>query len=460
MKPIERKIFNFPVVIGWLCLLLLIVDLAIAVAFVKNKCFFNESWISYFLYVMDTITLWTGRMFWTVAILFVIVRGVLKGKPSSLPSSDKIIEVVVYILRFFRLPKPRVSVPSVVVLSFTGYVLVHFFPISFPYIPPSSSILVTQDEREIYAIDETAGKIVIFERKPEGGGGLKKKMEVDLNRSGTKVRPQRLAISPDGNFIYVTNPSADEIIIIDRGHNNAVLDHRISVGRLPRSIAFTPDGSKAYVSNEGPIPQGSISIIRVVDDKKKYVHQVIENKKITGINCPQGMAIPYDGKKLYVASQCGINEDPVFVIDTVTDEVLKHETIGKMQVGVNVALSPRHHKLFVARGNYPSRDNIKKRVGSPFSIIDTRKREELRTHTLQTSVNFVVVTPDERYALVGNGNNITVFDTKTNLELKTFTPRKASPIGIAVSKDNSVFVLYPEMEVFTFGLSGLLPTKS
>lgn len=458
MKPIERKFFNFPVVIGWLCLLLLITDLAIAVAFVKNKWFFNELWMSYFLYVMDTITLWTGRVFWTVVILFVIVRGVLKGKPSPLPSSDKIIEVIVYILRIFRLPKPRVSVPGVVLLSIMGYVLVHFFPTSFPYIPPSSSILVTQDEKEIYAVDETAGKIVIIERKPEGGGGLKTRMEVDLNRSGAKVRPQRLAISPDGNLVYVTNPSADEIIIIDRGHNNEVLPHRISVGRLPRSIAFTPDGTKAYVSNEGPIPQGSISIIRVVDDKKKYVHQVI--KKITGVNCPEGIAIPYNGKKLYVASQCGINEDPVFVIDTVTDEVLKHETIGKMQVGVNVALSPKHHKLYVARGNYPWRDNVEGRVGSPFSIIDTRERKELRTHTLQTSVNLVVVTPDEQYVLVGNGNNITVFDTKTDLELKTFTPREESPIGIAVSKDNSVFVLYPEMQIFTFGLSGLLPTKS
>lgn len=458
MKLIGRKIFNFQVITGWLCLMLLITDLALAVALTKNNFFFTESWMSYFVYVMDNITLWTGRVFWMVVIIFVIARGVLEGKTSPLPSSDKIIAAAVYILRIFHLPKPKISIPGVIILLITGYVLLHFFLTPFPYIPPSSSILVTQDEKEIYVVNEKDGKIIIIERKPEGGGGLKTKKEIDLNYSDSKVKPQRLAISPDGKFVYVTHPGGNEVIVIDRSQNNTFFC-RISVGKLPRSIAFTPDGTKAYVSNEGPIPQGSISVIRVVDDKKelvkKYVPQVI--KTITGVNCPEGIAIPYNGKKLYVASQAGSNEDPIFVIDTVTDKILKRETIGKMAVGENVALSPKHHKLYVARGNYPSRDNVKGRIGSPFSIIDTREHKELHTHTLQTSVNLVVVTPNEQYVLVSNGNNITVFDTTTDLELKTFTPREAIPIGIAVSKDNSVFVLYPNMEIYTFGLSGLLP---
>ncbi|MFQ5686591.1 MAG: YncE family protein [Candidatus Scalindua sp.] len=447
-----------PAVLGFLCLFVLIADLALTFVLVKNRWFFTESWSSYLLGMMDTITLWTGRIFWTIVVILVIARGILKGKPSRLPSTDRIIEVFVNVLRSLLPPRLVFSVPTFIVLLIVVFMLIKFLPSHFPYVPPASAILVTEDEKEIYAVDEVAGKIVIIERKPVGGGGLKTKMEVDLNRSGVQVRPQRLAISPDGKFVYITNPSADEIIIIDRGHNNTVLEPR-SVGRLPRSIAFTPDGTKAYVSNEGPIPQGSISVIRVIDEKKNHVHQVIRNKAITGVNCPEGIAIPYNGRKLYVASQCGINEDPVFVIDTVTDKVLKHETIGKMQVGVNVALSPQHQKLYVARGNYPWRDNIKRRVGSPFSIVDTLTRKVLRTHTLQTSVNLVVVTPDEQYVLVGNGNNITVFDTKTDSELKTFTPREASPLGIAVSKDNAVYVLYPGMEVFTFGLSGLLPIK-
>jgi DNA-binding beta-propeller fold protein YncE len=149
-----------------------------------------------------------------------------------------------------------------------------------------------------------------------------------------------------------------------------------------------------------------------------------------GVNCPEGLAIPYNHSRLYVASQCGLNEDPVFVIDIVKDQVLKSETIGEMQVGVNVAVSPQHQKLYVARGNFQSRDAVTGRVGSPFSIIDIGRRppKEVLTYILDTSVSLVVVTPDEKYVLVGNGQKITVFSTRTDAELKTFQ-LEASPLG-------------------------------
>lgn len=444
------------IALGSICLLLVVVDLLLITVVVKKVWFLTESWSSYLLEVMDALTLWTGRAFWTIVIVIIITRGVLKGRLSPLPSSDKIIEVFVSIVRTLLPPQLKVSAPVVIALLTGAYVLTELLPTAFSYIPPASAILVSPDEREIYAVDETAGKIVIIERQPEGGGGLKTKAEIDLNRSDAHVRPQRLAISPSGNIIYVTNPSADEVIVIDRAHNNAVLPQRISVGRLPRSIAFTPDGAKAYVSNEGTIPQGSISVIRVVDAKRNYIHQV-SKEPIRGVNCPEGLAMPYNDSRLYVASQCGINEDPVFVIDIVKDEVLKNETIRNMQVGVSVAVSPQHQKLYVARGDFPSRDSVTGRVGSPFSIIDIRTRpsKEIRTYTLDTSVNLVVVTPDEKYVLVGNGQKITVFSTRTDAELKTFQ-LEASPLGIAASKDHSIFVLYSGMRIFTFGLSGLI----
>ena len=447
------------IVLGSICLLLLVVDLGLITVITKNRWFLTETWPQYLLGAMDTLTLWTGRAFWTIVILFVIARGILIGRTAPLPSSDKIIETVVGTVRKFLPPELTVTIPGVIALLTTAFVLIRFLPSTFSYIPPASAIVIAhdKDEKEIYAVDEVNGKVVVIERQPEGGGGLKIKAEIDLNRSDARARPQRIAISPDGNIAYVTNPSADEVIIIDRAHNNAVLPQRISVGRLPRSIAFTPDGTKAYVSNEGPIPQGNISVIRVIDAKNNYVHEV-NKEPIRGVNCPEGLAVPYNGSRLYVASQCGINEDPVFTIDIVRDQVLRSETIKEMQVGVSVAVSPQHHKLYVARGNFPSHDTTTGRTGSPFSIIDIRTRppKEVRTYTLDTSVNLVVVTPDEKYVLVGNGQNITVFSTETDTELKTFE-LNASPLGIAASKDNSIFVLHPNMKIFTFGLSGLVP---
>lgn len=87
---------------------------------------------------------------------------------------------------------------------------------------------------------------------PANGGGLKTKARIDLNRSGTAAHPQRLALNPATNILYVTDPLSDEVIAIDRGHNNEIIG-RIAVGRLPRSIVFASNGEKAYVSNEGPV---------------------------------------------------------------------------------------------------------------------------------------------------------------------------------------------------------------
>jgi len=278
---------------------------------------------------------------------------------------------------------------------------------------------------------------------------LKTKDILDLNRSGSAAHPQRLALNPDTNVLYVTDPLLDEIIVIDRGHNNAI-QTRIPVGRLPRSIVFTPNGDKAYVSNEGPIPQGTIS---VVDARN---HRVL--RTIKGVNTPEGLALDPSNHRVYIASQSGYGEDPVFVIDTVHDEVLEEETIDKMAVGVGIAVSSKHRKLYVARGNFPYRDPVTGHEGSPFSIVDLSTRRELRTYALHTSVNLAVLTPDEDYVLVANGEQISIVDTSSDLVVKTFK-FGASPIGIAVSSDKAVYLLLPNMEIKLLGLGGLASKK-
>ena len=160
----------------------------------------------------------------------------------------------------------------------------------------ASPILITPDEREIYCVVETKGAIAVIENMPVAGAGLKTKAIIDLNRSGSTARPERLALNPAGTTIYVTDPPSDEVIVIDRGHNNAVVD-RIVVGRIPQSIVFTPDGKKGYVSNQGPIPLGTISVI---DTKTNRVVRTIR-----GMNIPEGLALNPKTNRLYVTSQGG-----------------------------------------------------------------------------------------------------------------------------------------------------------
>jgi YVTN family beta-propeller protein len=318
-------------------------------------------------------------------------------------------------------------------------------PAHFFYAPAASAILVTPDGREIYAADTENGSVTVIENMPHCGGGLKTKARIDLNRSGTPAHPERLALNPETNIIYVTDPRSDDIILIDRGHNNQIAG-RIPVGRLPRSIVFTSTGEKAYVSNEGPIPQGSISVIDAQN------HRVI--RQIRGVNTPEGLAISSGDHRLYVASQSGYGEDPVFVIDTLEDRVLEDEAIVGMAVGVSVAASSKHHKLYVARGNFSHRDPETGYSGAPLTVIDLLTRRELRTHTLHMSVNLAVLAPSDDCVLVGNGEQITIIETAGDMIVRSFG-LGAAALGIAISRENAVYVLLPGSQIKLFGLSGL-----
>src|SRR5205807_6203213 len=61
------------------------------------------------------------------------------------------------------------------------------------------------------------------------------------------LSPSDLAISKDGRILYVVCEGSDELLAID-SQTNAVL-HRVTVGRVPRTVALSSDGSLAYVTN-------------------------------------------------------------------------------------------------------------------------------------------------------------------------------------------------------------------
>src|SRR5262249_47960981 len=134
------------------------------------------------------------------------------------------------------------------------------------------------------------------------------------------------------------------------------------------------------------------------------------------------------------------------------------ESIPYMAVGVALTVSPKHRKLYVARGNFPHRDSETGRTGSPLSIIDLHSHRELMTHTLQTSVGLAVLTPDENYVLVGNGERITIIDTSTDMIVDEFDFGD-SLLGLAIAKNNAVYVLLPELQIKLLGLNGLIRAK-
>jgi YVTN family beta-propeller protein len=66
-----------------------------------------------------------------------------------------------------------------------------------------------------------------------------------------------LAASPNGRFVYVVDHSSETVAVIDEMYGSVLA--RITVGVAPQGVAFSPDGSRVYVTNS----DGTLSIIRV-----------------------------------------------------------------------------------------------------------------------------------------------------------------------------------------------------
>src|ERR1017187_9684522 len=72
------------------------------------------------------------------------------------------------------------------------------------------------------------------------------------------AQPQRVAITPNGAEVYVTNYGDNTVSVISTATNK--VSSTISVGGSPLSLAVSPDGSRAYVGDNS----GAVSIINTL----------------------------------------------------------------------------------------------------------------------------------------------------------------------------------------------------
>jgi len=122
--------------------------------------------------------------------------------------------------------------------------------------------------------------------------------------------PFGVAVTPDGNKVYVTNPTAggvpNLVSVIDTGTNTVI--GTITVGANPFGVAVTPDGTKVYVAN---LYSASVSVINTA------TNTVSSTIPISSIFNPIGVAVSPDGSRVFVTGNPG-----VVMIDTETNTVL------------------------------------------------------------------------------------------------------------------------------------------
>jgi YVTN family beta-propeller protein len=131
--------------------------------------------------------------------------------------------------------------------------------------------------------------------------------------------PTSVAITPDGKFAYVTDVFGKSVSVIETGLRRNVAT--IEVGANPFGIAITPDGKYAYVADSG---SDEVTVISTAT--KKVVKSIPVGSE------PLGVAISPTGKFAYVTD---FGDDAVEVINTETMTVSGQPIeVGKGPVGI------------------------------------------------------------------------------------------------------------------------------
>jgi YVTN family beta-propeller protein len=214
-----------------------------------------------------------------------------------------------------------------------------------------------------------------------------------------------LSYSPDGSEVYAVMPRLDQatgaVAVLD-GHTPGAPLATIPVGRNPLSVAFTPDGGKAFVSNAGDGTQaGSISVIDVAS-------RTVIATLPAGIS-PGGVAVSPDGTQVFVANWgTSGGSGSITVVDATTDTVV--DTISGLGSASNaVVFSPDGGTAYVANA-----------AAGTVSVIDASTETVVHTLSLNGWVWDLAVSPDGREVWVTiDGNGVDLSGTVAVIDVAT-----------------------------------------
>ncbi|MGJ5813604.1 FG-GAP-like repeat-containing protein [Paludibaculum fermentans] len=157
------------------------------------------------------------------------------------------------------------------------------------------------------------------------------------------ANPYRVAVSRDGAYLWVSNPGNKTISVIPTAGGSI---YTLSFSDTPDYVAFTPDGSYAYVTVDGPTSHASVKIYNT-----GAAPTLAYTVTLPGIYA-RGVAITPNGQYAYAASY-----DPylsVYGFVTVinasgTPSWNKDITVGRLPVGV--AVTPDGTQAWVVNTN-------------------------------------------------------------------------------------------------------------
>ncbi|MDP2898723.1 MAG: cell surface protein [bacterium] len=196
-----------------------------------------------------------------------------------------------------------------------------------------------------------------------------------------------LALLPDkeGKVLYVAEATAKQVAVFDTESGKVV--RTISLEDQPGGLALSPDGECLYVT--GASPNGCVCVVNLKEEK------VIG--RISVGHTPTAPVVSPDGKTLYVCNQ--FNND-ISVIDLVAQKEVSR--IGVLREPIAAALTPDGKHLFVAN-HLPAGPADADYVAAEVSVIDTAERRvvaNIQLHNGSTGLRDICISPDGKHAYV------------------------------------------------------------
>jgi YVTN family beta-propeller protein len=243
----------------------------------------------------------------------------------------------------------------------------------------------------------------------------------------TFYEPYNLAISPNGQTIYVSNFGNNTVSIVDVATNTVtgIVSDPSSTFHGVYGISFSPNGQTAYVMNSD-MPYS----ISIVDTATNTVTGTV-NTTAAQLREPLYMAITADGTTGYVANADSGN---VTVVDLTTNVTTQNITLpGTDNYVTNILIAPNGTTAYAST------------YYTGVFILD------ITNNTVTGSVSNgtfdypyqMAITADGSTLYVSNfyGNTVSVVDTATGTQTATVTDLNPAtfnePYGMAISKDGT-----------------------
>lgn len=231
--------------------------------------------------------------------------------------------------------------------------------------------------------------------------------------------PFGLEVTPDGSQVFATNYFGNNVSIFDTSTKSEIAGSPLSVGTTPWDVAFSPDGTRAYVSNyQVPALGTTVSVI----DRRVSPPVVISTVTVgTG---PMGLTVSPDNGTVWVANY---GSQSVTVLDTtVSPPVAAHTITG---VGANptaIDINPAGNRAIVV--NY---------APGSVSIINANTKAVVGALTFGSGLESVAYSRDGNRAFVSGGNQLHVLDTTADIPTLISTVTSPGASRLALSPDGT-----------------------